>query len=123
VQGFEVARLDLGYPLNLLAAAAEGRRFKVQLNGAFTYRDADGTDRAFDAEQDHWEDWVPLFALRGDTIERAHVSAACVLTIDFSSGRAISVTPTEDGYEAWEAKGPGFKMVDGPALWTGSAWD
>jgi hypothetical protein len=122
VAGFEVARVEFAYPFDIIAAATAARRFKVQINGRFEYRNDAGQTTTLDVEHDAWRDLTPLLALREDKVARAHVSQSSVLTVEFTSGRQITVRPTHDRYEAWEANGPGFKVVDGPALWTGSAW-
>ncbi len=112
VEGFQVARLDFGYPLYLIAAADEGRRFRLGLNGQFAYRDADGSEHLFDAEQDPWDQWMPMFALRADVIGRAHVSRNYVLRIEFASSRSIVVKPTGDGYQAWEISGSAVEFFE-----------
>jgi hypothetical protein len=109
--------------LAVFADGAPPNRLEVRINGPFRYRDANGPDQRLDAEKD-WMDLVPLLALRADTIERAHVSTASDLMIDFKSGRRLHAAPY-DGYEGWELKGPGFFIVgasDEPAIWTGDAW-
>ena len=102
VEGFQVSRIDVGFPLHLMAAADRGRRCRGGLNSRFWYRDADGTEHVLDAERDSWEKWTPMFALREDTIKRAHVSEINTLSIEFRSDRSILVKATGDGYEAWE---------------------
>jgi Family of unknown function (DUF6188) len=110
VTGYELARLEFGFPFDFIAGATGGRRFRVQLSGRFVFRDAEGHDHRLDPEHDPWEDFTVMFGLRHDKITQATVSADdAFLHVEFESGRTITVGPS-DGYEGWEADGPGFSL-------------
>jgi hypothetical protein len=125
VVGFAVDMLWFTYPFVVIAHGEGGKHLKAQLNGAFDYHDPATADLRLNAETDSWETLAVLFALRQDRIERAHVSTASALRIEFASGRSLSANP-DDRYDGWELVGPGFYIVgspDEPAIWTGKDWD
>lgn len=100
VNGFELVRVDFGFPLYFYAGADKGRRFRFGIYGQFWYRDADGVEHTFDAERDPWDKWTPMLALRYDVINTARVSEIRTIVIEFTSGRSLMVKNPGDGYTA-----------------------
>jgi hypothetical protein len=127
VAGFAVEKITFyGGVLMLYAYGPDRKHFDVTLSGPFRLDGEDGGAESLDPETNTWEELAGVLALRNDQIAVATVSPDSLLSVDFVSGRRMTVAPDGSRYESWEVLGPGFKIVgvpEGPALWTGSAWN